>query len=74
MQAALLTLHIVASTYGSGGYGEEAYSSGVLDSLANTGWDVLIPVFAGVSLVAAGVLYFVRRWWRGRRSPKLSQK
>lgn len=55
-------LQILASAYSSGVYGDEVYSgSSPLDSLANTGWDVLLPVLLGVSLVLAGLYLVVRK-------------
>lgn len=60
-------LHLLASAYGAGSYGEEEYGTGLLDSLANTGWDVLLPVLFGVSLVLAGLFMLVRKLWQRRR-------
>lgn len=53
-------LRLLASAYGVGSYGEESYG-GPLDFLANTGWDVLLPVLFGVSLVLAGLYMAVRK-------------
>lgn len=61
-------LYLVASAYGSGGYGEESYGGGPLDFLANTGWDVLIPLFLGISLIVAGLVMVARRLARRRQA------
>jgi hypothetical protein len=53
-------------SYGAGDY-NGACSSG---SLANTGYDILLPILLGAALVIAGGILLVRRWLRKKRSAK----
>lgn len=60
------------STYGSGDYNAcdastTTSSGGLSNALANTGYDILIPVFLGISLVVAGIILLSRRWLRRRK-------
>jgi hypothetical protein len=65
------------STYGSGNYGlcdSTSTSSGTAsDLLANTGYDVLIPLFLGVALVVAGSILLIRRRLRRRKQQTASE-
>lgn len=53
-------------TYSSGDY-QGACTTASSDALANTGFDVLIPIFIGASLVFASAVLFVRRALRKRK-------
>lgn len=58
-------------TYGGGNYEQgtcAATSSNPLDTLANTGYDVLIPIFIGVAIVVASGILLVRRMMRKRKN------
>jgi|ADGO01.1.fsa_nt_gi hypothetical protein len=64
-------LRLLASTYGTGSYGEESYGgTGPLDFLANTGWDVLLPLLFGISLILAGLYMIARKVLSGRARNK----
>lgn len=55
--------------YGTSLYGDTAASdSGVVEGLANTGYDVLIPIIVAASLIGAGAILLVRRWLRRRKA------
>ncbi|HSW81189.1 MAG TPA: hypothetical protein VLG40_02225 [Candidatus Saccharimonas sp.] len=61
--------------YGCGTYGGGAYdhtgcatTSNPSDSLANTGYDVLIPIFIGIAVVVASGILLVRRILRKRKN------
>jgi hypothetical protein len=64
------TSHFVAEyscgTYSSGDY-QGSCATATSDALANTGFDLLIPIFIGVSLVFASAVLLVRRMLRKRR-------
>jgi hypothetical protein len=51
--------------YGAGTYQGVCGASTSTD-LADTGYDVLLPIFLGVSLVVAGAILVIRRWLRKR--------
>lgn len=61
-------------TYGSGNYnvGQCAGSTNPGTQpgggLADTGYDVLLPIFIGVSLLVAGAILMTRRWLRKRKA------
>jgi hypothetical protein len=62
-------------TYGAGTYqnstcGVSTGSGSPLDGLANTGYDVLLPIFLGVALIIAGAILFTKRWLRKRRQSR----
>jgi hypothetical protein len=67
----------VAADYNCGAYGAGTYQnntcgvspadSGPLGGLANTGYDVLLPIFLGIALVVASAILFTKRWLRKRR-------
>jgi len=62
--------------YGCGAYGGGAYEQGTcattssnpVNTLANTGYDVLIPIFIGISIVVATGVLLVRRIMRKRKN------
>lgn len=63
-------------TYGAGTYQGACNTSTTtgggtgtnpVDTLANTGYDVLIPVFLGISLVGASAVMLVRKALRKRK-------
>ncbi|MGH7197107.1 MAG: hypothetical protein ACREGJ_05095 [Candidatus Saccharimonadales bacterium] len=60
----MTTLTTFAEVYGSGTYGEGAYSSDGLGDLASTGYDVLIPIFLATALIIASVILVVKRLLR----------
>jgi hypothetical protein len=60
-------------TYSSGNYqGACVTSTGSspLDTLANTGYDVLIPVFLGAALVFASAVLLMRKFMRKRKQQR----
>ncbi|HET9412156.1 MAG TPA: hypothetical protein VFO38_04900 [Candidatus Saccharimonadales bacterium] len=64
-----------AATYNCGTYGSGAYDEGQCAStgatgggLADTGYDVLLPIFLGVSLLIAGSILIAKRWLRKRKA------
>lgn len=78
-----------ANEYNCGAYGVNAYgqcevtsgnsgnngngNGNPLDSLADTGYDVLIPIFLGISLLVAGTILGVKKLLRRRVQSKLGQ-
>lgn len=59
-----------AGTYQNSTCGASTGSGSPLDGLANTGYDVLIPIFLGVALIVAGAILFAKRWLRKRRETR----
>lgn len=65
-----------AATYNCGTYGSGAYDEGQCAStggstgggLADTGYDVLLPIFLGISLLIAGSILIAKRWLRKRKA------
>jgi hypothetical protein len=53
-----------AGTYQNSTCGAESPSGG---GLADTGYDILLPVFLGISLVVASAVLLTKRWLRKRR-------
>jgi hypothetical protein len=64
------TANYSCNAYGSGNYGTcrttagTGSSSSAADTLANTGYDILIPLALGVAIIIAGVIYFVKQVMR----------
>lgn len=56
-----------AGTYQNSACGASTGSGSPLDGLANTGYDVLLPIFLGVALIVAGAILLAKRWLRKRR-------
>lgn len=68
-----------AADYNCGAYGAGTYQNGICGTspadssgsasggLAETGYDVLLPIFLGIALVIASAIYFAKRWLRKRR-------
>lgn len=67
----------ILAEYNCGTYGGGTYqgacttttttNNSPIDDLANTGYDVLIPLFLALSLLAASIVLLVRRAMRRRR-------
>lgn len=57
-------------TYGAGNYNAGQCADGTQPGggLADTGYDVLLPIFLGVSLLVAGAILVARRWLRKRKA------
>lgn len=54
--------------YGAGTYQNNACGTSPADGgLANTGYDVLLPIILGIALVVASAILFTKRWLRKRR-------
>jgi hypothetical protein len=51
-------------TYGSGNY--QGVCGATSTDLADTGYDILLPIFLGISLVVAGAVLLIKRWLRKR--------
>lgn len=62
----LASANYSCGTYGSGTY--QGTCQGTDNNLANTGFDVLIPIFLGVSIIIASGILLVRRAMRKRKS------
>lgn len=70
----ILTSTQFLAEYGCGAYSAGTYqgactgttSSNPIDNLANTGYDVLLPIFIGIALLGAGGILLIRRWLRKR--------
>lgn len=62
-----------AADYNCGVYGAGTYQNAACGTepagggLADTGYDVLLPIFLGISLVVAGAILLAKRWLRKRR-------
>jgi hypothetical protein len=66
-----------AAEYSCGSYGAGDYSEGQCTAgtnpgggLADTGYDVLIPIFLGISLLVAGAILVTRRLLRKRKAAR----
>lgn len=67
---------ILATTYGSGTYDTSTYNGQAQSStgtgsnssggLANTGYDIIIPIALAVALIVAGVILLVKRAKRNK--------
>lgn len=74
--AVLKTTYNFAADYNCGTYGAGTYQNAACGTspstggggLAETGYDILLPIFLGISLVAAGAILVAKRWLRKRRS------
>lgn len=70
--------YFAASDYGCNAYGSGAYnantcasqSGGSSNPLANTGYDILIPLCLGAAVIIASAIWLVRRLVRNHQ-PKL---
>lgn len=62
--------YIVAEAYGTGDYGTQLYEGGPLDSLAETGWSILLPIFLGLAIVFASLIAL----WRSRSRKQSSDR
>ena len=74
---ATLKTFAATSTYDCGTYSSSAYSQNDCGattggSLADTGFDVLLPIFLGISLVGAAAILVVKRLIRRRRQATVS--
>lgn len=71
------TYKIFGTTYGEGAYNSTTYNgknqtstganSNSSGGLANTGYDIIIPVALGAALVIAGVILLVKRLLRKKK-------
>jgi hypothetical protein len=52
-------------SYGAGSYNEDQNCGS--EGLANTGYDVLVPLALGVAIVIASVILLGKRLWRKHR-------
>ncbi len=52
--------------YGSGAYSNQCTATADQGSLVDTGYDVLLPIILGVSLIGASVILVVKRALRKR--------
>ncbi|HSE60771.1 MAG TPA: hypothetical protein VLA88_00585 [Candidatus Saccharimonadales bacterium] len=55
--------------YNCGAYGAGDYQGAcgtTSTDLADTGYDVLLPIFLAISLIGAGAIYFIKRQLRKR--------
>ena len=55
--------------YGAGDY--QGACGATSSNLADTGYDVLLPIFLGISLVGAGAILVIRRWLRKRAARRI---
>lgn len=56
------------SAYGSGAYGSCAAPANSSGGLANTGYDILIPLSLGAAIVIASAIWLLRRVLRRRQT------
>lgn len=67
--------YFAASDYNCNTYGSGTYSTNTCASqsggglLANTGYDILIPLCLGIAIVIASSIWLVRRILRNRAQP-----
>lgn len=73
-----ITILAQSANYSCGTYSSNAYgtcsktttsgssSNSAVGTLANTGYDILIPLALGVAIIIAGVIYFVKQVMRRR--------
>lgn len=68
--------YVAAETYSCGTYGANAYGEcpATSSDLAGTGYDILVPIFLGISLIVASVVLMVRRALRKRIARNLPIK
>jgi len=63
--------YMAAANYGCDAYGSGAYGQcSPTGSLVNTGYDVLLPIFLGVSMIGAALILIIKRALRRKQKPE----